>query len=79
MADFAEAYSRPMLMPPPPSQFEPKCEPRDNCFRASHVSPFPSQDFLVNTYLLRPDRRFEVAGAVDASSIRAKDIHTCKR
>ena len=37
----------------------PKCSPQDNCFIASHVTP--GTNFLVNTYLTRPDKLFQVA------------------
>lgn len=59
LAPFPEAYVPP---PKPCTVFQPSCKPEDSCFPASYVSP--GKDFLVNTYLTRPDRQVEIAGPV---------------
>lgn len=63
MADFDKTYSLyPTAVPKVPFK-GPRCEPRDGCFPASHVTPH--SNFLINTYLIRPDRRYnQPVGAV---------------
>ena len=43
---------------------KPECTPQQGCFIASHVTP--GKDFLVNTYLTRPDKLFQVQGPTTA-------------
>lgn len=57
LAPFPATYA------PPPANCEikrPSCKPENDCFIASY--PSPGKDFLVNTYLTRPDRLAEVQG-----------------
>lgn len=61
MADFDTVYSEYPAVPAR-NYNGPKCSPKDACFKASHVTP--QTDFLINTYLLQPDRSYIPAGAV---------------
>ena len=49
----------------------PSCTPQQNCFIASHVTPGPQ--FLVNTYLTRPDKKFQVVNPT--TTIRGYDFN----
>lgn len=63
MADFDQAYSTYPTAVPKVAFKGPKCSPKDGCFAASHVTP--QKDFLINTYLTRPDRSYnQPTGAV---------------
>lgn len=62
MSDFDAAYSQPPTSIPTERYYTPKCEVAQGCFAASHVTP--NKDFLINTYLARPDRKYQPAGAV---------------
>ncbi len=62
VADFDTVYSQPIRQSAPPSAFKPQCNPSAGCFPASHVTP--QTEFLQNTYLMRPDRKYMPAGAV---------------
>lgn len=62
VADFDTVYSQPIKQSAPPSAFKPECNPSAGCFPASHVAPHT--EFLQNTYLMRPDRKYMPAGAV---------------
>jgi hypothetical protein len=63
MADFDQTYSTYPTAVPKVAFTGPKCEPKDGCFPASHVTP--QSKFLINTYLIRPDRSYnQPAGAV---------------
>ena len=63
MADFDKTYSMYPTAVPSVKFTGPKCSPEDGCFPASHVAP--QTNFLINTYLIRPDRSYnQPAGAV---------------
>jgi len=62
VADFDTVYNQTAKPSGPPSVFKPECNPSDGCFPASHVAP--QTEFLQNTYLMRPDRKYMPAGAV---------------
>ena len=62
VADFDTVYSQPIRQSASPSAFKPQCNPSAGCFPASHVAP--QTEFLQNTYLMRPDRKYMPAGAV---------------
>jgi len=63
MSDFNDAYSQAPTSIPTEPHFTPKCEVNTGCFAASHVTPNDGK-FLINTYLSRPDRKHEAAGAI---------------
>ena len=63
MSDFNAAYSQAPTSVPADSYHTPKCEVDKGCFAASHVTPNDGT-FLINTYLARPDRKYQPAGAV---------------
>ena len=54
MASFPDSYEN---FPAVPLRLYkgPTCLPKNACFKASHVTP--QTDFLINTYLTRPDSR----------------------
>ena len=58
VANFDTAYSQPPTAVPPKAYYQPK----PGMFPASHVAP--QTEFLQNTYLMRPDRKYMPAGAV---------------
>lgn len=61
MANFNKVYSEYPAVPQ--REYKgPVCKPSEGCFIASHVTP--QTDFLINTYLLQPDRSYIPAGAV---------------
>jgi len=63
MADFDKSYSMYPTAVPNVPYHNPQCSPDDGCFPASHVTPH--SNFLINTYLTRPDRSYiQPAGAV---------------
>jgi hypothetical protein len=62
MADFDEAYSQAPTSVPAREYNAPVCNPANGCFPASHVTP--QGDFLINTYLTRPDKMAAAAGAI---------------
>ena len=43
---------------------KPSCKPENNCFIASYMAP--SKTVFVNTYLSRPDKRFQLVGPSSA-------------
>ena len=49
----------------------PQCSPQQNCFMASHVTP--GKQFLVNTYLTKPDKQFQVINSNTA--VRGYDLN----
>ena len=62
MANFDTVYSQAPLALKPREYKGPVCKPSNDCFIASHVTP--QTDFLINTYLLQPDRKYSPAGAI---------------
>lgn len=43
---------------------KPMCSPANNCFVASYMTP--SKSVFVNTYLTRPDKRYQLVGPSSA-------------
>jgi len=65
-ADFETTYSKPFVMGPAPSQFQPECM-APGCFIGSYppiTHAGAMGPFLVNTYFLQNNRQREIAGPV---------------
>lgn len=70
MADFDAAYE---VKIPSGTYYEPVCKPEQGCFPASHV--VPQSEYLINTYLTRPDRSYNQPGG---SSVAIREGMLCR-